>query len=223
MTSVHLSDGHSPAPEQTALDLHSEFGLASLIRPRGASLVDALEAHLPGSREHAEATGSYAFATAVELGHDRSHSELVREAAKLHDVGRVYVPRDVLAKDPDSLSEEERAQFDHQYEAAHGLARGAGIPEQVCGWILRTRERFDGHGPEGLTADGVPVESRIIRAACACDLLLTASADQRPGASIDERRQAAIDGLREAAGGELDPRVVEAFAALLERAAGVRA
>ena len=217
MSSARLNDGHSPAPDLGGFEPHSEFSLASLVRLRGASLVEALEAHLPGSREHAEATASYAFAAAVELGYDRSHSELVREAAKLHDVGKVYLPRELLNKDPASLDEDERAQIERHHEAAHGLARGAGVPEQVCAWILRVRERFDGHGPEGLTADGIPIESRIARAACACDALLAGPAESSPGGS-EERRHAAVAQLRGAAGTELDPRVVEGLAAVLERA-----
>jgi HD-GYP domain-containing protein (c-di-GMP phosphodiesterase class II) len=79
------------------------------------------------------------------------------------------------------------------------------------------RERFDGSGPGGLAGDRIPVESRILRAACACD---TALATPTPGrASSDERRRIAVEALRAAAGSELDPRVTEALAAMLERAA----
>ncbi len=213
------SGGPSRGPDRGGLDAQSEFSLASLVRMRGASLVDALEAHLPGSREHAEATASYAFAIAVELGHDRSHAELVREAAKLHDVGKVYVPRELLMTDPSKLSPDRRAEFERHHEAAHGLARGAGIPEQVCGWILRVREQFDGHGPEGLTADGIPIESRIARVACACDLVLSTPAFASDGPALGGRRRMVLEELRGGAGSILDPRVVDAMVAVLERAA----
>jgi HD-GYP domain-containing protein (c-di-GMP phosphodiesterase class II) len=213
------SGGRSQAPDRGGLDPQSEFNIASLVRLRGASLVDALEDHLPGSREHAEATASYAFAIAVELGHDRSHAELVREAAKLHDVGKVYVPRELLTTDPSKLDPDRLAQFERHHEAAHGLARGAGIPEQVCGWILRVRERFDGHGPEGLAADGIPIESRITRVACVCDLVLSNPAFASAGPAIGAGRQLVLDELRGGAGNVLDPRVLDAMVAVLDRAA----
>jgi HD-GYP domain-containing protein (c-di-GMP phosphodiesterase class II) len=218
------SDAPSPAPDAAAEPSRareastSEFGLSSLVRMRGAPLIEALDRHLPGSREHAEASASYAFATAVELGYDRSHSELIREAAKLHEVGKLYVPAYVLGKEPASLSDAERAQLDGQYEAGYRVAHGAGIAGGVCGWILRARERFDGRGAEELAADAIPVESRIIRATCAADRVLARPSTASASADLAERRRNAIDELRGQSGQELDPRVVEAFAAVLDRA-----
>lgn len=214
------SAGHSPAPEglpEAGPD--HEFGLAALVRMRGGELVGALDHHLPGAGEHAQATGSYAFAAAVELGHDRGHCELLREAAKLHEVGLVYVPAEALRKDAEALTAEERARLDGHFDAGYRLARGAGLPDQVCGWILRLRERFDGHGQEGLAADGIPIESRIVRAACACDRALSDPAFAGRGAAQSERRRKALDELRGKAGAELDPRVVDALVTILNRAA----
>jgi HD-GYP domain-containing protein (c-di-GMP phosphodiesterase class II) len=180
-------------------------------------LLDALERHLAGSRDHADGTAAYAFAAAVELGLSREHAEAVREVARLHEVGRVYVPAEVLAKDPGALAPDERALLDSRFESGAELARGAGISDRACGWIAAVRERFDGSGPGGLAGDRIPVESRIVRAACACD---TALATPTPGrASSDERRRIAVEALRAAAGSEFDPRVTEALAAMLERAA----
>ncbi len=219
------SDAPSPAPDDPDEPARvrevktSEVGLGSLVRMRGAPLIKALDRHLRGSREHAEASAAYAFATAVELGYDRSHSELIREATKLHEVGKLYVPAYVLGQDPAALTDDERAQLDGQYEAGYRVAHGAGIAGGVCGWILRARERFDGRGPEELAAEAIPVESRIIRATCAADRVLASPEIASPGADIAERRRKAIEELYARAGTELDPRVVAAFAAVLDRAA----
>ena len=108
----------------------------------------------------------------------------------------------------------EAAAFDAHYEAGYRLAHGAGVPEQVCGWLLRQRERFDGSGPEGLEGERIPVEARLIRAACICQTALAATdqGDDRPAL---ERAHAA---LAAAAGSELDPQVVAALGAVLRRA-----
>ena len=164
---------------------------AARIRARGMPLVDAADRQRPGSREHGEATAAYAFATAVELGRDRGDSELVREAAKLHEVGRIYAAEDY-------------------HEAGAALARGAGIPEPICEWLLHVRERFDGGGPGGGSGGEIPLESRIIRAAC---VFASSLGEAEAGG-----RDAAIEALRAAAGGELDPEVVEALLAVIERA-----
>lgn len=211
MSSDPPSAGHSPEAERPDSDLE----LAALVRERGEPLLEALEAHIPGSRDHGEACGSYAFATAVVgLGMTRGQAELCRETARLHDIGMVYVPRDVAHIPFDQLTDEQRATFDAHYEAGARLALGAGIPDDVCGWLLQIRERYDGLGPDGLADGTIPVASRIARAACACDLSLAAP---QAGGSLEERRAWAITALRGAAGHELDPEAVGALVAVLER------
>jgi HD-GYP domain-containing protein (c-di-GMP phosphodiesterase class II) len=196
----------------------NELGLATLAKTRGSELLNALERHLPSSRDHADGTAAYAFAAAVELELERDHAEAVREAARLHEVGNVYVPAAVLAKPPGELTQEDR-ELDSRFASGAELARGAGIPDRVCEWIVAIPERFDGSGPAGLAGERIPIESRIVRVACACDMALAAPAPAPGGASPDERRQMAIHALRAAAGSELDPRVTAALAAMLERAA----
>jgi len=203
-------DVDAPPTSETALSL------ATLTRARGSTLLDALELHLPGAREHADGTASYAFAAAVELGFDRGHAEAVRETARLHDIGKVYVPSGVLASEPDGLEAQQRAMLDAHPASGADLARGAGIPEEACDWIAAARERFDGDGPAGLAGERIPLESRIIRVACTCDAALSVAPE--PG-SPQAPHAAAIAQLRSAAGHELDPRVTEGLIAMLDRAA----
>lgn len=210
MSSDRPRDAHSPEP-----GAGEPRGLASLLRQRGAPLVDAVERHLPGSRDHAEATSAYAFAAAVGLGFDRAPCDVIREAALLHDVGLIYVPAEIAAKPAGERDPDERTAWAGHYEAGYRLARGAGIPEHVCAWLLRARERYDGAGPEGLAGELVPVESRVIRAACVCQTALAGAAAAPGETGVGE----AIATLGEAAGGALDPRVVDALAAILGRAA----
>jgi HD-GYP domain-containing protein (c-di-GMP phosphodiesterase class II) len=225
MSSDRPSGDLSSAPEGGPEQATSEPGaspsrepglsLASVTKARGAELLDAIERHIPGARDHADGTAAYAFATAVELGLERDHAEATREAARLHEVGNIYAPPAVLTKPPEDRSPEEQALMDSH--PAHGaeLARGAGIPDRVCDWIRATRERFDGRGPAGLAGERIPLEARVIRVACACDRSL---ADQH-GSPSSGLRAGVIGRLRGLAGSELDPRVVEALAAVLGRVA----
>jgi HD-GYP domain-containing protein (c-di-GMP phosphodiesterase class II) len=202
--------------EDSPADLHepdAELGLAALLQTRGAPLVEALERHSEGAREHAEATASYAFATAVDLGFGRAESEAVREAAMLHEVGQVYIPAEALAEAERERDEAETEAFEAYYEASYWLARRAEIPEHVCDWLLHVRERYDGTGPEGLPGEAIPIESRIIRAACVCQTALAAPVG--PG---EQPRRRAVEQLDSRAGGQLDPRVVAALVKLIERA-----
>ena len=213
MSSQPPNDGHSNADSRDRAA--SEMSLGSLLRMRGAPLLDALEAHYPGSREVAEGASSYAFAVAAELGLARSGAELVREAAKLHDLGRVYVPVNVLAKPAWSRTSEEGALVEAHHEWGAQLARGAGIPERVCEWIRLGGERYDGGGPNRLEGDAIPLQARISRAAYACYAALTETAgegeDLASGGS-------ALEALRGSSGKELDPMVLDALEAILHRA-----
>ncbi len=212
MSSDPPGDARSAPPERPAT-ARPELDLANLLRLRGGPLIDALDDHVPGAREHAEATASYAFAGAVGLGFDRAQSEVAREVAVLHEVGLVYVDPVVAAKPAAERGPADQAAWDQHYEAGYRLVRGAGIPEHVCGWLLRARERYDGSGPEQLSGDAIPVEARLIRAACACQTALTAAE-----AGSAEPVEATAEALAARAGVDLDPRVVVALTAILARA-----
>jgi HD-GYP domain-containing protein (c-di-GMP phosphodiesterase class II) len=209
-----------PPSDARSSELEPAAGLAERVRARGTELLEALERHVPGARDHADGTAAYAFAAAVELELDRDHAEAVRETARLHEVGCVYVPADVVAKPRGELTTHEQALLDSAFASGAELARGAGIPDQVSDWIGATRERFDGSGPAGLAGERIPIESRIIRVACACDTALAAPA--APGTSQDELRRMAVNALRAAAGSELDPRITAALSTMLERATAAK-
>jgi HD-GYP domain-containing protein (c-di-GMP phosphodiesterase class II) len=222
MSSDPPSAAPSPGPDaepsaagNSSADEQAELRLVPLVRSRGGALLDALEAHYPGSREQAEAASTYAFAAAVELGMSRAAAELVREAAKLHDVGRVYVRADILAKPAWSRSREEAAEVQLHHEKGAQLALGAGIPERVCEWVRMGAERYDGGGPNGVRGEAIPLQARISRAAYATYAALTAERSER----ADGRARRPGEALQGSTGRELDPRVVDAIARILERAA----
>jgi HD-GYP domain-containing protein (c-di-GMP phosphodiesterase class II) len=189
---------------------------ASTTRIRGEPLLDALAGHQPGSREHADATAAYAFAVAVEIGLGRADCELIREAARLHEIGKLYLPTSLLGRPMNELSTEERKQLVSQEAAGHSLALGAGVPEEPCSWILHSGERFDGGGPDRLAGESIPLASRIIRVACAYETLL----GDQPASSPAEARRGALASLGAAGGAELDPALVEVLARVVQRAAG---
>lgn len=191
-------------PSQQAEPSLSDPALAEFIRERGKPLLEGLEAHLPGSTEHADATGAYALAAAVGLGFARTEAELCRQTARLVDIGKIYVPAEVLARESATWTKEERASVSGRFEAGARLAEGAGLPSVICDWLLHTSEHYDGSGPAGLSGADIPVFSRIVRAAKRCDELITGGS--------------APSALRALAGTELDPAMVDALASIPEGA-----
>jgi HD-GYP domain-containing protein (c-di-GMP phosphodiesterase class II) len=165
-----------------------------------AALLEALQRHSQSARDHAESTATYAFAAAAEVGLGRDECELVRVAARLHEVGLLY---------------SDSATLGTSQEETYRLARGAGVDEEVCRWLLRTRERFDGTGPEELAGEAIPVQSRLIRAAC---VFHAAATEPAPGDDGPPHSRG-LDRIRTQAGSELDPEVVAAVVTAVERAA----
>jgi HD-GYP domain-containing protein (c-di-GMP phosphodiesterase class II) len=172
-----------------------------LIEELGARLLEGLDARLPGAREHADATASWALAIAVELGLQRRRCLSIREVARLHEIGMLYVRHDLLVRPLAELTAEEAAEVERHATAGADLAAGAGLPEACCTWLRHQRERFGGGGlPDGLAGEEIPLESRIIRTACTFDTPPTAT------------------DLASLAGTELDPAAVDALEIAIGRA-----
>jgi HD-GYP domain-containing protein (c-di-GMP phosphodiesterase class II) len=208
MSSDPRSDAPSPGPEPAdSGEPTPEAADADLIAERGADLLAGLEARLPGRRAHADLTASWALAIAVELGLQKEVALALREAARLHEIGLLYVEAELAARPEVELADEERRAFDAQAEAAARVAAGAGLPARACVWLEHWRERFDGGGPKGLFGGAIPLESRIIRAACAYAVGLTAEPDRRR----------ALERLGARAEVEIDPAAIGAIAFFLDR------
>jgi len=210
MSSDPRSDAPSPGPEPSAEGAGPDPEASSdaeLIRARGADLLAALESRLPGSQAHAEATASWALAISAELGLARETALAVRETARLHAIGLLYVDAQLAGRRESELAEDERAALDAQAEAAARLAAGAGLPSAACVWLEHWRERFEGGGPKRLYGGAIPLESRIIRAACAYAAEVAADPDPHT----------ALERLGEQADSELDPATIGAIAFALDR------
>ncbi len=212
------SDPPSAAPSDANPAETAGPALADDVARLGEPLLDALGKRLPSAPKHAAATSSWALAIAVELGLDRDRCLAIRETARLHDIGKVYAAAGLLAVPETDLDDEGRRRLDAHAEAGFRLAQGAGLPSEACGWLRHTRERYEGGGlPDGLFGGAIPLESRIIRAACAFDVELSRAAgsgsDQPPS-------NVAIAKLRARTGTELDRGTVEALGSVLQRTTG---
>jgi HD-GYP domain-containing protein (c-di-GMP phosphodiesterase class II) len=128
----------------------------------------------------------------------------LRNAALLHDIGKLFVPFDVLNKGG-GLDGDEWDQM-----RLHPM-RGKDFVENTSyghlgEWILYHHERMDGSGYYGLRGDAIPLAARIIAVADTFSALRTYRV-YRPAKSIDET----IEVLRGISGTQLDRDIVELF------------
>jgi cyclic di-GMP phosphodiesterase len=161
--------------------------------------------------QHTQRVGHTAALLARELGLSDDQVALIRQAAPLHDVGKIGISDLILLK-PGRLTDEEFATMKtHVAIGAALLAGGRSELVQMAERIARTHhERWDGRGyPAGLGAEDIPLEGRILAVADAFD----AMTHERPYKHAWPIADAVAEITRQI-GQQFDPRVVRAFLSL---------
>ena len=151
-----------------------------------------------------------ARAVARELGLAESEADLLGYVASIHDLGmtRVEGHDQPGPLDPTALENVER-----HPEVSVEILRPIEYLAQVRDIILGHHERWAGSGyPRGLHGDAIPLGSRILAVVDAFESMTTGRAYRPP-----RTRAEALEELRRESGGQFDPRVVDAFARVLER------
>jgi diguanylate cyclase (GGDEF)-like protein len=177
-------------------------------RPQDA-LLEALNAREPSLESQANEVADLAVAVGGRLGLEPVALALLRQAALLHDIGKIGIPDSVLTK-PGPLTEHEW-QFVRQHTliGERILAASPALID-VAGIVRSTHERLDGTGyPDGLSDAEIPLEARII-SACDAYSSMTGERAYRPPLAPGE----AIAELERHAGTQFDPGVVEVLAAV---------
>jgi putative nucleotidyltransferase with HDIG domain len=175
-------------------------------------MVEALGMRDRMTARHSAAVARYAKATAAAAGLSAREQELVHTAGLLHDVGKFTFPDQTLSGD--SLTEEDWALIhSHPQRGAEIVGRVSGYAE-VAEIILCHHERIDGRGyPRHLAGDDIPVLARILSIADCFDVMTARDSYRKPRSTA-----AAIIELRRVAGSQLDARLVEVFAGVVEGA-----
>ena len=163
------------------------------------------------THEHTQRVGHLAALLARGAGLGDRMVRLVREAAPLHDLGKIAIPDSILLK-PGRLSDEEyEVVKTHALLGARVLAGAESELLEVAERIVRHHhERWDGAGyPDGLEGEDIPVVARITAVADVFDVLV----HERPYKD-SWSVEAAAEEIRKGAGTQFDPAVVEVFDAL---------
>jgi len=175
-------------------------------------LADMIDLRDPYTHGHSQRVAEYADLLARELRLSAAQRELVREAARVHDIGKIGTADQFLLK-PDALTPEEQCEMRRHAELGYKLLRR--IPEFWAGaeLVYAHHERVDGQGyPRGIRADELPFEAAIISVADAYDAMTTDRPYRR--AMSWSRVRAELDAGR---GTQWDARVANAFTAMIER------
>ncbi|MBI5124054.1 MAG: diguanylate cyclase, partial [Candidatus Omnitrophica bacterium] len=118
-----------------------------------------LKDHYTG--EHVEKTVKYATGIARELGLSAYEVEIIRQAAMLHDLGKVGISDRILTKKT-KLTEKEFNEIKKHPKIAADILRPIHVLNSIIPFILYHHERWDGKGyPNGLKGEDIPLGARI--------------------------------------------------------------
>jgi putative two-component system response regulator len=160
--------------------------------------------------QHTQRVGRTARVLAEHMGMDAHATEVIAQAAPLHDLGKIAVSDNVLRKQT-PLNAEEWAHIKR-----HSLI-GARILSASRSEVLHTgkdiacshHERWDGKGyPAGISGDEIPLTARVVAVADVFDAL-THARPYKPAWDWDR----ACEEIESQSGAQFDPDVVAAFVA----------
>lgn len=161
---------------------------------------------------HSARVAEFAVAIACDLGFGPDFMRGILVAGYLHDIGKLDVDPEVLAK-TGRLTDREMAEVQRHPVLGVEYLKRFELPWDVESTIRGHHERFDGSGyPDGLAGEEIPLGARILLVADVFDALTT----DRPYRKAWSREQA-LTYLEMSAGSLCDPEITRVFIEIARR------
>ena len=207
-----LKDALSALEKSNGKLVNANHAITRLNAELFQSLAKVFDMRDPYVGGHAAQVAIYAVGIARELGLPQERIELVRQAAFLHDIGKLAIPETILHKPGKLTSIEYEFVKKHTDIGADLLASTEGL-KHLAPFVRHHHERWDGYGyPLGLKGNDIPLEARILNV---CDSVETMASD-RPYhrcKSIEE----IVKEVLHCAGTQFDPEVAQVFVKLVQQ------
>ncbi|MGZ6317165.1 MAG: HD-GYP domain-containing protein, partial [Anaerolineales bacterium] len=172
-----------------------------------AEIIDLRDPYLYG---HSKRVTSYATDIARGLGLREKQVQLIHKASLLHDIGKLGIASDILAKPSQLTAEEYEIIKAHATLGATLLEKSPSL-EPLVPIIRHHHEHFDGQGyPDRLKGNEIPLSARIVTVSDAIEAM-NSNRPYRRGIAIAN----IIAELRRCSGTQFDPLVVEAAVRIL--------
>jgi diguanylate cyclase (GGDEF)-like protein len=184
------------------LNKQSKQGLSESIFAFAKTL--ELKDHYTG--EHVENTVHFATAVANQLNLPKEEIELIKQAAMLHDLGKIGVSENILLK-KGKLNKKEFEEIKKHPQIGADIIRPIQFLHDLIPFIFYHHERWDGKGyPSGIKGEDIPLGARVIAIADVYQALIS----DRPYHKAFPKN-VAVEMIRKSSGTQFDPRVVNAF------------
>lgn len=183
------------------------------------TLAESIEAKDPYTEGHCGRLSRYSVALATRLGLPEDQRIALRRGGRVHDIGKVAVPDEILLK-PGPLDADERRVMQSHTVIGERICRPLKSFRNVLPIIRSHHERLDGSGyPDHLKGEQIPLTARILQTADIYDALIT----DRPYRKALSQQQALATLHEEVARGWWDGRLVNALEGMLNSSPGLLA
>jgi putative nucleotidyltransferase with HDIG domain len=167
-----------------------------------ARTIDKMDRYTAG---HSERVARYAVRLAESLGMNEAQVEVVRQAALMHDIGKIGCVMNL--NKPGKLTRDEYEIFKRHPAIGKDILDPIQFLEPVIPGVHLHHERWDGRGyPLGLGGNEIPLIARIISVADAYDAMTSSRAYRRALPN-----EVTLDELDRCARAQFDPDVVGTF------------
>jgi len=168
------------------------------------TMVKIMETRDPYTAGHQQSVADLAIAIAREMKLEDTRIDQIRMAAVIHDIGKLYIPSDILSK-PGRLSEIEFSLIKTHAQSGYDIVKGMDFPCNVAKTILQHHERLDGSGyPNQLKGEDTLLEAKILAVADVIEAM-SSHRPYRPALGIDK----ALEEISKNKGRLYDPDVVD--------------
>lgn len=179
-----------------------------------AGVAKALEARDPYTAGHQQRVAEISVKIAEKLELDEFRIEGIDLGARIHDLGKIAVPAELLTK-PVRLSKGEYMVIQGHAEEGYKILKDIHFPWPIQEIILQHHERLDGSGyPHGLKGDEITLEAKIVAVADVFEAMSTNRPyRESPGVEL------ALQELNDHSGTYYDSAVVDALTSLVSEGA----
>ncbi|MCI5901059.1 MAG: diguanylate cyclase [Blautia sp.] len=175
------------------------------------ALTAAIDAKDHYTFSHSNNVAYYATELASYIGLNADVIEIIRQAALLHDVGKIGIPEVILNKQ-ERLTSDEYEVIKGHVEASIDIVRHLPSLDYVIPAVIGHHERYDGKGyPRRIAGEDIPLTARVLCIADSFDAM-TSKRCYKKAYSFD----LAIQNLLEGAGTQFDPELVRVFVKCLK-------
>ena len=138
-----------------------------------SALALAVDAKDKYSHGHLDRVANHALMIGRRLGLDDEDLDTLRDAARLHDLGKIGIPDEILKKDGE-LTDEEWVIMRRHPEIGESIIKPVRSLQHLCDLIRHHHEKLDGSGyPDGLKGEEISPLVRILSVADVYDALTT--------------------------------------------------